>query len=151
METHGLEKVLQQARANNASKGITGALVYVDGVFLQILEGERAALQALMAKITKDLRHEKVTILKDGEVPRAVFTDWKMAYVSATHEQVAKWAGFGGTVAIPKILDSMRQDPRKAEQLAEGILSLLDPETADPETADPETSDPETAEKGAPA
>ena len=126
MQTDDLEEVLQQARANNASRGITGALIYVDGAFLQILEGESAAVQALMAQISKDVRHEAVTVLKEGVVPAAVFADWKMAYVSATREQVAKWAGLSETTAIPEIVTDMRQDPHKTAQLAEGILSVLE-------------------------
>ena len=120
-----LEELLEQARGSNAANGITGALVYVDGVFLQILEGSREAIQDLMARISNDVRHETVTILKQAEIPRAIFVDWKMAYVSATAEQIAKWAGLSGTTAIPDILTDIRNDPFKATQVAESILSAL--------------------------
>ncbi len=125
MQTDDLEEILEQARRSNAKKNITGALVYVDGVFLQILEGDREAVRELMEKISRDVRHETVTILKHGEIPAAVFSNWKMAYVSATPVQVAKWAGLSGTTAIPDILTDMRNDPLKATQVAESILSVL--------------------------
>jgi hypothetical protein len=125
MQFDDLEEVLQQARSNNASNGVTGALIYVDGVFLQILEGESSTVQDLMVRISRDVRHETVTVLKEGEVPTAAFSDWKMAYVSATQEQVAKWAGLSGSTAIAEILSDMRQDPHSTAQLAEGILSVL--------------------------
>ncbi len=76
MQTEDLEEILEHARSSNATNGITGALVYVDGVFLQILEGEIDSLQKLMARIAKDVRHETVTVLKEGEVSSATFTDW---------------------------------------------------------------------------
>ena len=125
MQMEDLEEILEHARRNNARSGITGALVYVDGVFLQILEGHAEVVQELMEKISRDVRHETVTVLKQGEIPAAIFRDWKMAYVSATSEQIAKWAGLSGTTAIPDILSDMRSDPFKATQVAQSILSVL--------------------------
>ena len=125
MQMDDLEEILQHARSSNARKGITGALVYVDGVFLQILEGDTEIVQELMATISRDVRHETITVLKQGEIPAAIFKDWKMAYVSATPEQVAKWAGLSGITAIPDILSDMRNDPLKATQVAQSILSVL--------------------------
>jgi Sensors of blue-light using FAD len=125
MQMDDLEEILEHARSNNAKKGITGALVYVDGVFLQILQGDSEVVQELMAKIARDVRHETVTVLKQGEIPAAIFRDWKMAYVSATAEQIAKWAGLSRTTAIPDILADMRNDPFKASQVAQSILSVL--------------------------
>jgi hypothetical protein len=125
MQRDELEELLEHARSSNAEKGITGALVYVDGVFLQVLEGELDTVRELMEKISKDYRHETVTVLKEGATPAASFSDWEMAYVSATRQQVAEWAGLSGTIAIPEILADMRQDPRRATQLAKSILSVL--------------------------
>ena len=125
MQINDLEEILEQARSKNAKRGITGALVYVDGVFLQILEGDAGVVLGLMAKITRDVRHETVTVLKQGEIPAAIFNDWNMAYVGATAEQVARWAGLSGTTAIPDVLIDMRNDPVKATQVAQSILSVL--------------------------
>jgi hypothetical protein len=125
MQMDDLEELLEHARSCNAEKGITGALIYVDGVFLQILEGEMETVQELMGKISKDFRHETVTVLKEGAIASAAFSDWEMAYVSATREQVAEWAGLSGTIAIPEILTDLRQDPRRATQVAASILSVL--------------------------
>ena len=125
MQTDDLEELLEHARDNNAEQGITGALVYVDGVFLQVLEGRAGAVQVLMARISKDLRHETITVLKEGDVSSASFADWKMAYVSATSEQVATWAGLGHTSAIPEVLQCMTQDPQRVTQLAASIVAVL--------------------------
>ena len=136
MQLDDLEEILEHARVSNATKGITGALVYVEGVFLQILEGDRAGVEDLMKKISQDVRHETVTVLRAEEISAAVFGDWKMAYVSATAEQVAKWAGLRGTAEIPEILTDIRQDPHGAAQLAQGILSILAPDTFTQANAD---------------
>ena len=125
MQMDDLQDILESARESNAKAGITGALVYVDGFFLQILEGEAKAVETLMARITKDVRHETVTVLKQGEIAASVFRDWRMAYVSATAEQVAMWAGLNGTTAVHDILADMHSDPMRVTQVAEGILSIL--------------------------
>ncbi len=127
MQTDDLEELLNQARRNNAESGITGALVYVDGIFLQILEGEMGTVQDLMARIAHDVRHETVTVLRESDIPAARFPGWEMAYVSATAEQIAKWAGIEGIVDMPHVVASLHQDARKAAQVTQSILAALTP------------------------
>ena len=125
MQQDDLEELLEQAQTHNAPRGITGALVYAEGLFLQILEGDRVELQDLMARIVRDVRHETVTVLREGEVPRAVFAGWTMAYVGATAEQVAKWAGFGTTTQTAQSLAEFGQDAQRTAQFVQRILSVL--------------------------
>lgn len=125
MESDDLEDLLEQARSSNGLQGISGALVYTDGVFLQILEGERVTVQALMAKILRDVRHEAVSILRGGEVPFARFQSWKMAYVSATREQVARWAGIGADTGDGEVVGEVGEDRLRTAQFADDILALL--------------------------
>lgn len=46
-----LKELLTQAQQGNERVGITGALVYGDGQFMQIMEGEQAALETLYAHL----------------------------------------------------------------------------------------------------
>jgi hypothetical protein len=128
MQLDDLEDILVHARKKNVVRGITGALVYSDGVFLQILEGDRANVQQLMVKILQDLRHGTVTVLQEGEIACAVFGRWQMAYVSATPEQVAAWAGIGVAAEGHEMVSSSGQDPHRAAQFAQSILALLSPD-----------------------
>ena len=125
MEQDALDGLLAHAQAGNDRQGITGALVYVDGFFLQILEGERDGVQRLMQRIAGDVRHETVTILQEGPISSAAFSDWKMAFVSATPAQVAEWAGLSAHTRVPDVLRDMRQDRTVATQVAKRILSVL--------------------------
>lgn len=136
MEFDDLEEILEHARANNASKGITGALIYAEGSFLQILEGDRARVQDLMAKIRRDVRHETVTVLREGEIASAIFGHWKMAFVSATPEQVAQWAGLSVATGTTEVLNDSGQEPHRMAQFAQDILSLLAPEKTTQPKAD---------------
>lgn len=125
MQLEELEDLLEQAQANNAIHGITGALVYADGFFLQILEGDRESVERLMERISRDLRHETLTVLQEGDIPNRSFSDWKMAYISATPEQIAAWAGLSATTRLPDVWEGIREDPDRVTQLARSILGAL--------------------------
>ena len=125
MQVDELEDILEQAQSNNSRNGITGALVYIDGSFLQILEGEKDSVQTLMQKISKDIRHETVSVLHEGEIEAAAFSEWKISYVSATAEQIARWAGLSSTTQLPEVWQDIRQDPSRATQLTNSILGVL--------------------------
>jgi hypothetical protein len=134
MQAEDLETMLTLARKANAEKGITGALVYIDGVFLQVLEGEAAVLKRLMAKITRDVRHEAVSVLQEGEVPAAVFGDWDMAYLSASPQQIAQWAGLPGATELADVLEGMGQDTGKVALFTQRILATLSDDEGQPLT-----------------
>jgi hypothetical protein len=125
MQTGDLEELLDHARRSNAAKGITGALVYAEGIFLQILEGDKVRVQELMAKIQRDVRHGGVIILREGEVPEAIFGSWKMAFVSATPQQVANWAGLSVANGTIESLSDAAEEQSRTAQFAQDILSLL--------------------------
>jgi hypothetical protein len=125
MQTDDLQELLDHARRSNAAKGITGALVYAERIFLQILEGDKVVLRDLMAKIRRDVRHENVLVLRESEVPTAIFGSWKMAYVSATPKQVAKWSGVSATNDTPEGLGETAEEQNRTAQFAQDILSLL--------------------------
>ncbi|MEO8278395.1 MAG: BLUF domain-containing protein [Ideonella sp.] len=125
MEPEDLEEILMQARSNNSRTGITGALVYVDRFFLQILEGEKVNVQNLFNTIFGDIRHEVVTLIQETEISQSDFADWEMAYISATPEEIAKWAGLSTTSRLPEVISNIRQSPERALQVAQNILSIL--------------------------
>jgi Sensors of blue-light using FAD len=126
MQADDLLELLDHARRSNAAKGITGVLIYTEGVFLQILEGDKALLQDLMARIRRDVRHESVSVLRESEVPTAIFGSWKMAYVSATPKQVAKWAGDSAANDATESLSETAEEQDRTLQFAQDILSLLE-------------------------
>ena len=67
-----------QAGEFNRSGGISGCLVHQDGCFMQMLEGKREHLSALMDTIRADSRHRDVRIVIEGPAQRRLFPDWGM-------------------------------------------------------------------------
>ena len=55
LDMDDLQQMLAESRVRNRARGITGVLVYVDGVFLQILEGEKEKVLELMDAIEQRL------------------------------------------------------------------------------------------------
>jgi Sensors of blue-light using FAD len=56
-------------------------LLQGQGLYLQVLEGERMAVNRLYARIVADLRHQDVALLLLEEVSRRRFAGWSMAHV----------------------------------------------------------------------
>ena len=125
MSVADLEQILVDAREGNARRGVTGALVYVDGVFLQILEGPEAAVRGLMGSIAKDTRHTALKVVHEAEVDPPMFHSWKMAYLTPTPGDVAAWLGLEGTASLEALLAEVHEAPAKAPRVAEGILNAL--------------------------
>jgi hypothetical protein len=76
------DELYAHAARFNAQAGITGALLYLDGRWAQILEGEYSAITSLFDRITRDSRHERVTLDYVIETEARLFADWSMARVT---------------------------------------------------------------------
>lgn len=73
--------ILKAARARNREMGVTGVLCQGQGLYLQVLEGERRDVNALYARIVADRRHRDVELLQLEEIASRRFADWSMALV----------------------------------------------------------------------
>jgi len=84
MDKAELEDILCHARRHNAPNGITGMLLYHAGSFLQILEGKAQKLDALVAKIQRDPRHNAFRLLLRAHTVEREFPEWTMGFVDTT-------------------------------------------------------------------
>lgn len=75
-----LEELLEAARSRNEEMAVTGLLIYVDGSFLQIIEGPPPAVDAVYTAILKDPRHRNVLEMFNREIEERSFPDWSMAF-----------------------------------------------------------------------
>ena len=69
------------AESRNARLGITGLLCHQDGMFTQLLEGPRDAVELVMDKIVADRRHCDIEILQRRDVAQREYGQWAMAIV----------------------------------------------------------------------
>jgi hypothetical protein len=112
-----LATLLYLSRANNQRDGITGLLLYMDGNFMQAIEGEEGAIEDLQRRLAADPRHTGMTtILKLGIEGRR-FPDWSMGFTNIGRLADADRRGFSDFLA------STRDDPaRPSDDIAWRLL-----------------------------
>ena len=92
--TTELTELLKGSVWRNTRAGITGSLLYYDGTFMQVLEGERDAVVALYSKIRHDPRHHHVIPLIHGRIVRRDFPDAAMAFRDLESPELRSLPGF---------------------------------------------------------
>lgn len=79
-EERAIADIITVAQSRNAHLNITGALVFTQEQFAQVLEGSAAAVHEVMGSIRHDHRHTNVNIVAVDQIPRRRFEDWVLAY-----------------------------------------------------------------------
>ena len=96
--------LLKAARKKNSALGINGMLLYKDGKFMQILEGDEATVRKLYAEISQDSRHQHLTLIFERACPKSVFSDWSMGFVHLNDDTAITLPGYTHFLDTP--LDS---------------------------------------------
>jgi Sensors of blue-light using FAD len=76
-----LRELVITASKNNMREDITGALMYLENWFVQILEGFDGPITLMLERIEADHRHKNMRIISDKELDHRFFEDWSMGYV----------------------------------------------------------------------
>jgi hypothetical protein len=77
-----LLSILRKSKVNNPELGVTGVLCFSEGIFLQVLEGGRSAVNRLYNRIATDSRHTDVELLQYQEIGERSFAGWSMGQVN---------------------------------------------------------------------
>ncbi|MEL7130699.1 MAG: BLUF domain-containing protein [Pseudomonadota bacterium] len=80
LHANALDQILGSSRTNNNLTHITGLLIYHEGCFLQVLEGEVHDLARCFRRIKRDPRHTNCIRLVDEVALDRLFDNWRMAY-----------------------------------------------------------------------
>ena len=80
MSDQDLVEILQVSRRNNAQSGLSGMLLYKDGTFMQVLEGEQETLKQRYSIIAEDPRHKDLMLLSEKPIEQRSFADWSMGF-----------------------------------------------------------------------
>ena len=106
-----LLSLLHEAREKNAYKGITGMLLYKDGNFMQMIEGEATALHTLRQSITNDPRHHQLLVIFDEPAETRLFTDWTMGFYDLADPALEILPGFSAFMNRTLDVDCFKDDP----------------------------------------
>ena len=89
-----IREIVKTARAHNPREGITGLLLFADGYFLQMLEGEKLAIDNLYEAINNDRRHRGILQISRSDDAERYFPRWSMGYSNIDRDEVVKEAGY---------------------------------------------------------
>ncbi len=79
-----IASIIATARHHNPRLGITGLLVFGQGIFFQWLEGPRDNVTGLLARIAADTRHTNLVVLsQEDDIRDRLFPEWDMEWVEA--------------------------------------------------------------------
>jgi len=109
-----LDRFFKYVQQENDRKNISGILLYNDGTFVQVLEGEANEINALFTSIMRDRRHNHLTIMMDRSIEERIFGGYETRSIS-----------FGDVQEVKKIKSRILL-PR-ASQYTKSVWAVLSP------------------------
>ena len=100
LDQEELVTILRQSKADNPSTGVTGVLCYSGGIFLQVLEGGRSAVNKLYNRIGADPRHTDVELLLYEEIGERRFASWSMGQVNMSRLNPSLLLKYSATASL---------------------------------------------------
>lgn len=79
-----VQKILTTAKKNNDKHDLTGLLVFNSKYYLQVIEGGRVAVSALLGNLFSDDRHCEMVVLGVEQVDQRAFPNWSMEFIAAS-------------------------------------------------------------------
>lgn len=112
-----LLQLLAQSRAANERHGITGMLLYKNGNFMQVLEGEELAVRRVHKQIGKDIRHRGMLVLLRRHQQARDFADWSMGFCDLGSVQSPPLPGYSEFMNVDLMDAHFFSDPSNAQKL----------------------------------
>ena len=112
-----LVDLLAKSHENNGKLSISGMLLYKDGNFMQVLEGEEEAVRTLYAKIGRDPRHRGLLTLLQGGLAERQFPDWSMGFRYLSAADVLAMPGYDEFLNTPLTDERFATDPTRCQRL----------------------------------
>lgn len=94
LEKKEIDSILKKSYAYNLEHNITGILLYIDGDFIQVLEGAKSDITNLFEKIKKDKRHKGIICVINEPVKQRQLSDWSMGYYTDSYQNLKNLIGF---------------------------------------------------------
>ena len=87
--TTELRTILDAARRRNQLDEVSGALLFTNSGFAQVLEGQREVIERTFERISADPRHSDVTVLSFTPTEKRSFPDWSMGFCGQMADDAA--------------------------------------------------------------
>ncbi|HSF13056.1 MAG TPA: BLUF domain-containing protein [Erythrobacter sp.] len=101
--------IVQKSATRNTARGITGFLLFAEGLFFQCIEGSSLALDGLMADLACDPRHHSITELGRNPISERAYPNWAMKRVYAGNGPSGLVAQLGAMGISPAEIEQVEQ------------------------------------------
>lgn len=109
--------LLEASRRNNQRSDITGLLLYRDGNFMQVLEGEELAVESTHERISKDSRHAGLITLLKAPIATRDFGEWSMGFRNLDSAEIRTVPGYSEFLNEDWKGRPMQESPQRALRL----------------------------------
>lgn len=94
MSEDALMALLRQSRERNERQDITGMLLFKDGLFLQVLEGQERDVDEIYQSICLDERNAGNYLIERKAIGERNFPDWRMGFENISNRNLGDQEGF---------------------------------------------------------
>jgi len=112
-----LLELLNHCRTSNQRNGLTGMLLYKDGNFMQVLEGEQEAVERRFDLIRRDPRHKDVIVIETSQTPQRQFGEWSMGFRDLNDPALLKLPGYSQYLNKSLVVEDFSDDPSAGKEL----------------------------------
>jgi hypothetical protein len=99
--------LLHDSRAYNKIDSISGVLMYRQGIFLQVIEGESEIIDDLLTRIKRDPRHSEFKIIFDSSVNSRFFSNWAMGCADLDQPELSFIPGIRTDLSDPEVIENL--------------------------------------------
>lgn len=111
--------ILESSHRNNAKHDITGILLYKDGNFMQVLEGDEEKVMQVYATIEQDPRHHQVMLISTRRIKARQFENWEMGFFNLDDADLRQIPGYSEFMNTPLNADKFFDQPGFAHRFLE--------------------------------
>ena len=90
LEENDLLEMLFEYRKKYEEHSITGILLYFEGHFVELIEGDKEIIRSAFRKTNADKRHKAVFKITESEAEERKFSSWSMAFPSLNRSKLGK-------------------------------------------------------------
>lgn len=112
-----LLQLLAQSRADNERCNVTGMLLYKNGNFMQVLEGEESDVRGVHKKISTDMRHRGLLVLLQRHQQARDFAAWSMGFRDLSSVASLSLPGYNEFMNLDLMDTHFFSDPSNAQKL----------------------------------
>ena len=94
MDDDELLDILKTSREKNKKNDISGMLLYDNGSFIQVLEGEDSLVDNTFISIQNDERHNNIMVMQNKYVDSREFVNWSMGFENISNIDKTKIDGY---------------------------------------------------------